>query len=129
MDVLPHTEDVEGYLALKATENVGDPTANAAQYRATKTIENHRRNEVDPRHLLEKPGIHVSGGKPGMSPRSKKNFVSMNKTHTGAFDNYQVNKQKFGKINAKMVTADTYSPVKQPGKKASAPKVPELKVV
>ena len=128
MDVQPHTQDVEGYLALKATENVDDPTANAAQYKATKTIENLRRNEVDPRHLIEKPGIHVSGGKPGMSPRSKKNFVAMNKSHTSAFDNYQVNKQKFGKINAKMVTADTYSPVK-PAKKGSAPKVPELKVV
>lgn len=112
MDSLPHTNDVDGYLALKAQGNVGDPSLNAAQYRATDTIEKLRRNEIDPRHLVEKPGIHVQGGKPGMSPRTKKNFVAMNKSHTSAFDNYAVNRQKYGKVSAKAVTQESYSPLK-----------------
>lgn len=102
---MPHTDDVEGYLAHKA-QLVADPTANSAQYRTTETIKSLRRNEVDPRHMTEKPGIHVSGGKPGMSPRAKKNFVAMNKQHTKAFDNYQVNREKQGKFKAKMVPND-----------------------
>ena len=85
-----------------------DPTANGTQYRAQETVKSLRRNEVDPRHMTEKPGIHVSGGKPGMSPRSKKNFIAMNKQHTDAFVNYQVNRDKQQKFKAKMVTKDQY---------------------
>lgn len=60
--------------------------------------------------MIEKPGIHVSGGKPGMSPRSKKNFISMNKHHTDTFNNYQVNKLKFAttKFDTKMVKHESY---------------------
>ena len=128
MDTLPHTDDVEGYLAHKAQLDIMDPTANATQYKATETIKNLRRNEVDPRHMTEKPGIHVSGGKPGMSPRSKKNYIAMNKQHTGAFENYQVNREKTTTYKAKMVSADTYSPAR-PGKKGSGPRVNEIKLV
>ena len=68
--------------------------------------------------MIEKPGIHVSGGKPGMSPRSKKNFIAMNKMHTTAYDSFYVNKERSGKLKTKIVNADSYSPPKT--KKISA---------
>lgn len=128
MDALPHTDDLDGYLAHKAQLNIIDPTANATQYRASNTIEDLRRNEIDPRHMTEKPGIHVSGGKPGMSPRAKKNFIAMNKKHTDAFENHQANREKAAKLKAKAVTTDNYSPMRG-GKKASGPRVNEIKLV
>lgn len=129
MDSLPHTTDVDTYLAHKAQQNIADPTANATQYKASETIENLRRNEIDPRHVIEKPGIHVSGGKPGMSPRARKNFIAMNKSHTGAFDNYQVNKQKVARYSAKQVTAEPYSPSKANKKMGSGPRTNEIRLV
>ena len=86
MDSVPHNGDMEGYI----------PAGNAPQYKPPETIEELRRQEVDPRHMIEKPGIHVSGGKPGMSPRAKKNFIAMNKKHTSGYDNFYVNREKSG---------------------------------
>ena len=110
MDALPHTADGDAYLVHKAQLNIADPTANATKYKATETIDNLRRNEIDPRHIIEKPGILVEGGKPGMSPRSKKNFIAMNKTNTTAYDNYQFHTKKYVKLNTKIVSTESYSP-------------------
>jgi len=118
MDTVPHNDDIEGYIP-------HDVAGNAPQYKPPETIEELRRQEVDPRHMMEKPGIHVSGGKPGMSPRSKKNFIAMNKMHTTGYDNFYVNKEKTGKLKTKMVMTENYSPPKT--KKISAQKANEAK--
>ena len=117
MDSVPHNGEIDVYIP-------SDAPGNAPQYKPPETIEELRRQEVDPRHMIEKPGIHVSGGKPGMSPRAKKNFIAMNKS-TNAYDSFYVNKEKSGKLKTKMVTADSYSPPK--GKKISAQKANETK--
>lgn len=63
-----------------------------------------------------------------MSPRAKKNYIAMNKQHTDAFENYQVNRDKAAKFKATQVKKDSYSPVK-PSKKGSGPKVNEIRLV
>lgn len=68
--------------------------------------------------MIEKPGIHVSGGKPGTSPRAKKNFIAMNKQNMNTYDSFMANKEKSVMLKTNLVTAESYSPPK--GKKATA---------
>jgi len=105
MDSVPNNLAAGPYVSM-------DQTAKAAQYKPEESIEALRRQEMDPRHMIEKPGVIVSGGKPGTSPRSKKNFVAMNKSHMNTYDNFIANKEKATKMKANLVTAESYSPPK-----------------
>ena len=105
MDSVPNTLAAGPYVP-------AEQAAKAAHYKPEETIEALRRQEIDPRHMTEKPGILVSGGKPGMSPRSKKNFVAMNKNHMNTYDNFMANKDTASKMKANLVTAESYSPPK-----------------
>ena len=78
MDSVPYNGEIpEGMYLLDQSI----PLHQGTSYKPSTTIEELRRQEIDPRHIIQSPGIHIKGNR-GSSPRQKKNFIAMNKMNT-----------------------------------------------